>query len=97
MKHILARYVGQTIGVNFEKPDKFEPITLLSVDDDLMSLHTPGGRTLHYSTKWIVYALEGDAVLGGGFVKKTSVSLIVQVHQFLVYKGGGRIGFGLAF
>ncbi|WP_156148784.1 hypothetical protein [Rhodococcus sp. MEB064] len=98
MHQIIQQFVGQEIGVNFEKPEKFEPVKLLDANPEFMSLETPGGRKMHFGMKWVVFVLEGEAQLGGGFGKKTRVPVLVQVHHFLVYRGGGGgVGVGVAF
>ncbi|PBC39521.1 hypothetical protein CJ179_36510 [Rhodococcus sp. ACS1] len=97
MHQIISRYTGQLIGINIEKPAKFEPVKLVDANTEFITIESPGGRTMHYSARWIVFAMEGEFSLGGGFSKKTPVPLLVQVYQFLVPGSGGGVGVGVAF
>lgn len=98
MYDILSQYEGEVIGINLDKPLTFQPATLAVVNEDFISIDIAEGQRLHYASRFIVFAKEGEFSLGGGFSRKTQVSLLVQVYQFVVYRGGGgSIGVGMGF
>jgi len=46
MKELFARYLGQTIGLNFKEAAKYHAITLVGVKDDYFSVQASDRRAI---------------------------------------------------
>ncbi|MFN8619137.1 MAG: hypothetical protein U0869_00140 [Chloroflexota bacterium] len=78
---VLRRYVGQRIGMNWDKAHEFKPIYLLDVSPGVVTVSVgPGQPIFHYATAFILSAAEGEFPLGR--TGKTTVPLLVQLSAW---------------
>lgn len=82
MHTVLQRYVGQDIGLNWEKPQRFERMRLLDATPTRFTVSA--GRdepVLHYGTAFILSIAEGRFEVGG-LGEKTHVPVLVQLSAW---------------
>jgi hypothetical protein len=98
MDKIIARHKGELIGLNLEKPAEFNAVHLVDANESFITIEAENGSHLYYSTRYVIFASEGEFSLYTRFARKRApVKLLVQVYHFLVYSGGGSVGVGIAF
>lgn len=79
MQDVLERYVGQTIGMNWDKPQQFRPIRLLEVTPTHLTVSVgPKQPVFHYGLPFILSLAEGTFRVGTRG-SKVEVPLLVQI------------------
>lgn len=97
MHQIIARHKGEVIGINVEKPNDFKLIALVDANEDFITLKRANGTLLHCSTRYIIFASEGEFPLAAGAFKKRSVKLLVHVYHSSGSNAGGFVAVGIDF
>lgn len=79
MQDVLERYVGQVIGMNWEKPQQFRPIRLVEVTAARMTVTVgPKAPVFHYGLPLVLSLAEGGFRVGARG-SKVDVRLLVQI------------------
>lgn len=82
MHDVLRAYVGQDIGLNWEKPDRYEPMRLLEVAGDRFTVSAgPDEPVFHYAIPFVLSIAEGRFRVGKGSAKVT-VPLLIQLSAW---------------
>jgi len=84
MKELFAKYLGQTIGLNFKEAAKYHAITLVGVKDDYFSVQVSDRRAVnHFPFQYVLSVMEsaeGIPISGFGLLKAPKVPLVVQTY-----------------
>jgi hypothetical protein len=92
MKELFARYLGQTIGLNFKEAAKYHAITLVGVKDDYFSVQASDRRAIaHFPFRQVLSVMEsaeGIPISGFGLLKAPTVPFVVQTY---VMPSGGTV------
>ena len=82
MYEVLQRYVGQEIALNWNKPQRYDPIRLLEVTPTRFSVAAgPEGPVFHYSLPFILSIAEGRFTVGR-MGSKVTVPVLVQISAW---------------
>lgn len=88
MKSILAKYLNQEIGINYERPFNIESATLIATQDEYFSIVDEKKEyTHHFSYNGIVQILEHPEGIdvGGMFTHKKHFNVVVKVGHLFEY------------
>ncbi len=88
MKEILLPYLGQKIGINYERAFKVEPAQLIEVTDTYFSIREEGGGNVHhFPFMGVVQIIENPAGIrtGGLFSHKETFLVVVKVAHLTEY------------
>jgi len=93
MKELFAKYLGQTIGLNFKEAAKYHAITLVGVKDDYFSVQASDRRAIHFPFSYVLSVMEsalGLPISGFGLLQAPKVPLVVQTYA--MSSGGALVG-----
>jgi hypothetical protein len=79
MHDVLQRYVGQLIGMNWDKPQQFKPIYLLDVTPTRLSVSVGEKHPVfHYGIPFVLSIAEGSFRVGR-IGSRVNVPVLVQI------------------
>ena len=88
MKKVLEKYLNKEIGINHEKPFRFESAKLVELDEDYFSvIDHRKGYTHYFSYQSIVQIVEHQTGIdvGGLFTHKEHHLVVVKVGHLLEF------------
>lgn len=91
MKRILEKYLGEEIGINYDKPFKIDDVTLVGVEADYFSITDHDkGYTHHFTYQSIVQIIEheGGVDVGGLFTHHKHHTVVLKVGHVMEYIPG---------
>jgi hypothetical protein len=94
MKELFARYLGQTIGLNFKEAAKYHAVTLVGVKDDYFSVQAKDRPAVHFPFRHVLSVMEsaeGIPISGWGLLQAPKAPLVVQTYTMPSGTLGGII------
>ena len=82
MHDVLQAYVGQDVGVNWEKPQRYDAMRLLEVTPTRFTVSVgPDEPVFHYALPFVLSVAEGRFKVGRAGAK-VSVPLLIQLSAW---------------
>ena len=81
MKELFARYLGQTIGLNFKEAAKYHAVTLVGVKDDYFSVQAKDRPAVHFPFRHVLSVMEtaeGIPISGWGLLQAPKLPLLCR-------------------
>ena len=88
MQSVLENYVGQEVGVNYDRPFQIEPVILVRLGDDYFSIQdNKAGDIHHYSYSSIVQVVEnpGGVQVKTMFTHSKTFPIVIKVAHLVDY------------
>jgi hypothetical protein len=83
MKELFAKYLGQTIGLNFKEAAKYHAVTLVSVKDEYFWVQAKDRPAVHFPFWHVLSVMESAAgipITGWGLLQAPKVPFVVQTY-----------------
>ena len=87
MKQILKKYLNQTVGLNIEKPFRFDKVKIIAVKDDYFSVEDQEQKYIHhFAYRSIVQITEHQGGVDiGGFLSNQHFLVVIKVGHLFEY------------
>ncbi|MDP6097357.1 MAG: hypothetical protein QGG67_15445 [Gammaproteobacteria bacterium] len=88
MKSLLEKYVGQTIGINIERPHHIDAAKVLAAEDAYFSVHSSADQHVHHIPYAnVIKVIEDDegVEIRHLFTANERFNVIVKVGHVVVY------------
>lgn len=94
---LLLPYIGKSVGINVDRPDKLMQCELISANRDFFSVRTYDGRRISIPYKQVLKTIESETgdTLSTGILFGFSADLFIEIFHMVIYKGA--IGMGFSF
>ena len=94
MYKLLEKYIDQEIGINVEKPTRYQKAKLVEVTEDYLTVLLENkGLYFTFPLRWvlnIITAKEGSISVG---ILGKNYSVVIEVYHLIVYSGALGVGF----
>ncbi len=97
LRELFTTYIGQTIGINYKSPTKYEEADLIEAEDEYIFVVGKETGLKYYFQYTVILGVTGTEtaiVVGGGmFSNQKTFPLVIQVNHLIVYGGSVGISF----
>jgi len=87
-RDLLAKYMNQTVGLNWKEPKKYHPAKLVGITDEYFSVFVADlAFTVHYPYHQIVHVIEAEGGISTGIIFTREFPVVIETMQLIVYSG----------
>jgi hypothetical protein len=94
---LLSEYVGQTIGINYKSPTKYQEAELVEVEEEYFFVIGKETGLKYYFPYHVILNITGAdtaiVISGGMFSGEKVFPIIIQVNHLIVYSGSVGVSF----